>query len=70
MPLYSDSHFVAPFIVLLAEKLFMQYYHPMSTTTELLSVVSSPLELDLWQLDKITDLFENGYPTQKIADQV
>jgi hypothetical protein len=36
----------------------------------ILSDVSSPLAVDLWQLDQIRDLFERGFSIEDIADQV
>ena len=50
--IFELRHFPVPCIVLV-DKLISQDYLLMSTTTiVLLPAVSSPLEVDLWQLDK------------------
>src|SRR5688500_6969961 len=36
----------------------------------ILSEVLSPLMVDLWQLDRIRDLFESGFSIDEIADEV
>lgn len=36
----------------------------------ILSEVSSPLAVDLWQLDQIRDLFESGFSIEEIADKI
>lgn len=36
----------------------------------ILSEVSSPLAVDLWQLDQIRDLFESGFSIEEIAEEV
>ena len=38
--------------------------------TTILSEVSSPLAVDLWQLDQIRDLFESGFSIEEIAEEV
>lgn len=40
------------------------------TTTILSEEVSSPLAVDLWQLDQIRDLFESGFSIEEIAEEV
>lgn len=32
--------------------------------------VSSPLAVDLWQLDQIRDLFESGFSIEEITEEV
>lgn len=39
-------------------------------TTILSEEVSSPLAVDLWQLDQIRDLFESGFSIEEIAEEV
>ena len=39
-------------------------------TTILSEEVSSPLAVDLWQLDQIRDLFESGFSIEEIADKI
>ncbi|HEY9407176.1 MAG TPA: hypothetical protein VIP53_07000 [Nitrososphaera sp.] len=36
----------------------------------ILSEVSSPLAVDLWQLDQIEDLFESGFSIEEITEEV
>jgi hypothetical protein len=36
----------------------------------ILSEVSSPLAVDLWQLDQIRDLFERGFSIEEITEEV
>ena len=36
----------------------------------ILSEVSSPLAVDLWQLDQIRDLFESGFSIEEITEEV
>jgi hypothetical protein len=36
----------------------------------ILTEASSPLAVDLWQLDQIRDLFESGFSIEDMADQV
>ena len=39
-------------------------------TTVLSEEVSSPLAVDLWQLDQIRDLFESGFSIEEITEEV
>lgn len=39
-------------------------------TTILSEEVSSPLAVDLWQLDQIRDLFESGFSIEEITEEV
>lgn len=39
-------------------------------TTVLSEEVSSPLDVDLWQLDQIRDLFESGFSIEEITEEV
>jgi hypothetical protein len=36
----------------------------------ILSEVSSPLAVDLWQLDQFRDLFESGFSIEEITEEV
>ena len=59
--------FAVSCIVLLANK-FVLFDDLLMAT--ILSEASSPIAINLWQLDQIRDLFERGFSIEDIADQV